>query len=105
MQHIKSYVSVLLLVVALLTIVEVTLLFPRTRVLSVSAVETATSVEVYLDANCEDRVYSLDWGTLFPGLTRNFDLYVRNEGNESVVLDLTTENWSPLVAEQNVSLS
>jgi hypothetical protein len=47
----------------------------------------------------------LEWGHLFPGATRNFDLYVRNEGNESVVLDLTTDNWLPLVAEHNVSLS
>jgi len=105
LQHRKSYVPVLLLVVALLSIIEVIMLFPRAPVLSVSAVETANSVDVYWDENCEDRVYSLEWGNLFPGATRNYDLYVRNKGKESVVLDLTTQNWVPLVAEQSISLS
>ena len=105
LQHRKSYVPVLLLVVVLLTIVEATLLFPRTHVLNVSAVETTNSVGVYWNTSCEDRVYSLDWGNLYPGATQNIDLYVRNEGNKAVVLDLITENWLPLIAEQNISLS
>ena len=67
LQHRKSYVPVLLLVVVLLTIVEATLLFPRTHVLNVSAVETTNSVGVYWNTSCEDRVYSLDWGNLYPG--------------------------------------
>ncbi len=89
----------------LLAIVEVTLLFPRTPVLIVSAVETTNSVGVYWDANCEDKTFSLEWGKLFPGATKNFDIYVRNECNESVVLNLTAENWLPLIAEQDISLS
>ncbi len=44
-------------------------------------------------------------GKLVPGATKNFDIYVRNECNESVVLDLTAENWLPLISEQDISLS
>jgi hypothetical protein len=60
LQHKKSYVPILLLVVLLLATIEVTVLFPRARVLSVSAVETSNSVQAYWDANCQNRVYSLD---------------------------------------------
>jgi hypothetical protein len=94
-----------LLVVALMTIFAVTFLFPTTRVPNVSAVESVNSVGVYWDAKCENRVYSLDWGKLSPGSTRKFNLYVRNESNETMMLDLLTENWSPLIAAQNISVS
>lgn len=105
MQHKNTYVPGTLLVVALLTIFAVTFLFPMTRVPNVSAVESVNSVGVYWDAECENRVYSVDWGNLSPGSTRKFNLYMRNESNESMILDLLTENWSPLIAAQNISVS
>jgi hypothetical protein len=105
LQHKKTYVSGMLLVVALLTTFSVTFMFPITHVPNVSAVESVNSVGVYWDEKCENRVYSLDWGTLSPGSTRKFSLYVRNESNESITLDLLTQNWSPLIAAQNISVS
>jgi hypothetical protein len=104
LQHKNTYVLGLLFVVALLTIFEVTFLFPISHVPNVSAVETVNSVGVYWDAKCENKVYSLDWGNLRPGSTRKFNVYVRNESNESMILDLATENWSPLIAAQNISV-
>jgi len=105
LQHEIPYVPVLLLVVALLIIVEVILLFSMTRIPNVSAVETPNFVGVYWDANCENIVYSLDWGNLFPGAIRKFEIYLRNESNESIILNLLTENWSPITAAQDISIS
>jgi hypothetical protein len=105
LQHKNTYVPSVLLIVALLTIFSATFLFPITHVPNVSAVESVNSVGVYWDEECENRVYSLDWGNLSPGSTRKFNLYVRNEGNESMILNLLTENWSPLIAAQNMSVS
>jgi len=105
LQHKNTYVPGMLLVVALLSIFAVTFLFPVTRVPNVSAVETVNSVGIYWDEECENRVYSVDWGNLAPGSTRKFNLYARNESNESIILDLLTENWSPLIAAQNMSVS
>jgi hypothetical protein len=87
------------------TMFAATFLLPITHVPNVSAVETENDVGVYWDAQCENRVYSVDWGNLSPGSTRKFSLYVRNECNESVTLDMLTENWTPLIAAQNLSLS
>jgi len=105
LQRKNTYALGLLLVVALSTIFAVTFLFPITRVHNVSAVESVNSVGVYWDAECENRVYSLEWGNLSPGSTRAINVYVRNEGNESIILDMLTENWSPLIAAQDISLS
>jgi hypothetical protein len=104
LQHKNTYVPALL-VIALLTIFVVTFFFPIAHVPNVSAVETANSVGVYWDRKCENIVYSLDWGNLFPGAIQKIDVYVRNESNESMTLDLVTENWSPLIAAQDISLS
>ena len=95
-----------LLVLGLLTIVEVTLFsFQTTNIPIVSAVETTNSIGVYWDENCQNQVGSLDWGSLYPGATRSRRLYVRNECNESLVLNITSENWLPLIAQQDITLA
>lgn len=105
LHHKNTYILILLLVAGLFAFVEVTLLLPRSNFLIVSAVETTEQIGVYWDTNCENRVTSVDWGTLFPGQTQEFEVYVRNECNESLVLDLMTENWLPTVVGEDISLS
>jgi hypothetical protein len=105
LQHKNTYALGLLLIVALSTIFAVTFMLPLTRVTTVSAVESVTSVGVYWDVECENSVHSLDWGNLSPSSTRKISVYIRNEGNEPITLNLLTENWSPLIAAQDISLS
>lgn len=105
MQHKNKYTLGFLLIMTLSTIVSATFLLPTTRIPNVSAVETTDTIGIYWDKKCENRVTSVDWGSLSPGSTRKVSLYVRNEGNESMTLDLLTENWLPLIAAQNMSLS
>jgi len=105
LHHKTTYALVLLLITGLLAFAEVTLLLPRNDTMIVSAVETTDYVGVYWDTECENRVISVDWGYLFPGSSRQLEVYVRNECNESVVLDLMAENWLPTVAEEDLSLT
>lgn len=105
MQHKNTYVPGMLLVVALLTTFSVTFLFPITHVYNVSAVESVNSVGIYWDAECENKVYSLDWGNLSPGSNQKITVYMRNEGNEPIILYMLAQNWSPLIATQVMSLS
>jgi hypothetical protein len=64
-----------------------------------------TAVGVYWDADCTNRVTSIDWGTLYPGQTASKLIYIRNEGNVSMTLSLATENWNPPEAANYISLS
>ena len=105
MQHKNTYAIASIVVMTLLTMFAATFLFPITRVPNVSAIETENAVGVYWDKNCENRVQSVNWGKLSPGSTRKFNIYVRNECNESLILNILTENWSPLIAAQNISVS
>jgi hypothetical protein len=59
----------------------------------VSAVEAATSLGVYWDANCSTAVTSIDWGSLVPGQVSSVAFYVRNEGANAWVLVASIVGW------------
>ena len=55
----------------------------------------AVGVDVYWDGDCTDNVTSVDWGLLEPGEASNVTVFIQNEGNIPVVLNMTTDNWNP----------
>jgi len=62
-------------------------------------------VGVYWDNACTNNVTSIDWGFLEPGATVNKTVYIKNEGNTPMVLNITTDNWNPASASENITLS
>ena len=62
-------------------------------------------VGVYWDSDCTNNVTSIDWGTLEPGSTRNKIVYIKNEGDTPIMLNMTTGNWDPSVASNYIHLS
>jgi hypothetical protein len=93
--RVKSTGSIVLIVVALLSIGLYWSLFRKSSVLSVSAVEEGVNVGVYWDESCTQRVASIDWGALGPGSSSGVVVHVRNEGSGPYLLTLTTHNWQP----------
>jgi hypothetical protein len=65
----------------------------------------AVGVGVYWDSDCTSNVTSIDWGFLEPGATVNVTVYIKNEGNIPVVLNMTTDYWYPTSASENITLS
>ena len=65
----------------------------------------AVGVGVYWDSDCTDNVTSIDWGFLEPGEASNVTVYIQNEGNTPVVLNMTTDNWNPASASDNITLT
>jgi hypothetical protein len=68
---------------------------PQPPVPSVSAVQVGANIGVYRDAGCTEQVSSISWGSLMPGVYQMAIVYVRNEGNDTLIWDLTTRNWQP----------
>lgn len=54
----------------------------------------AVGVGVYWNSNGTSNVTSIDWGFLEPGATANKTVYIKNEGNTRVILNMTTSSWS-----------
>jgi hypothetical protein len=84
-----------LIVTLLLAIGAIEFLHFGNHTLNASAVETTANIGIYWDNECSMRVYSIDWGVLTPGQTKEVTVYVRNEGNETCLLILSPENWNP----------
>lgn len=53
----------------------------------------------------ELNVSSLDWGVLSPGSYKSLGVLVNNTGQLDAVLNIKTQNWEPLEAEQFLNLT
>jgi uncharacterized protein (DUF2237 family) len=60
-----------------------------------SAVQAGAGIGVYWDAGCTQSVDSINWGSLINGGTEDIVMYVRNEGNDTSILELATRDWQP----------
>jgi len=60
---------------------------------------------IYWDLQCKNVTSSIDFGLLEPGSDKDFTLYLRNEGNTVLILNMTSKNWSPTEAGNYMSLT
>lgn len=51
-------------------------------------------VDVYWDSGYTQPVTVVNWGSLDPGTSKNFTVYVLNKGNVPLTLSMTTGNWN-----------
>jgi len=65
----------------------------------------SVGVGVYWEQSCNSEVTSIDWGNLNPGDTVSVTVYVKNEGNVAVELNMTTDNWDPSSASTYLTLT
>jgi len=59
----------------------------------------------YWDPQCTNATSSFDFGALEPGSSKDFALYLRNEGNSALTLSMTSENWNPVNAADYMALT
>jgi uncharacterized repeat protein (TIGR01451 family) len=76
-----------------------------TRTLSNSGNITAVGVGVYSDSGCTTVLSSISWGTLNPGDTKTYTVYVKNTGTVSITLTMAVTNWNPSSASSYITLS
>jgi hypothetical protein len=65
----------------------------------------AVGVAVYWDEACTRPCSEINWGNLTLGETKNVTVYVRNEGNVPITLNMHTENWNPPTAAEHLTLT
>jgi hypothetical protein len=100
----RLFVTILVSAV-LVTVLLSRFSFPGAPVSNVSAMNVAQNLGVYWDMNCTQSAFSIDWGVLSPGELRTVVVYVKNEGNESIVLSLTPQDWIPGNASRYLSFT
>ncbi len=103
----KSQASVILVLVVasvLLGSTAIALLTTQKTVPGTGSIK-GVGLGVYWDLPCTNATSSLDFGQLEPGSSKNFTLYLKNEGNSALTLNMTSENWSPTNAIDYMALT
>jgi hypothetical protein len=72
---------------------------------NVGALNLSADIGVYWDASFTERTSAIDWGTLDPGATKSFSIYIQNEGNNALTLSMSTSNWSPPTASNYLTMT
>ena len=64
----------------------------------------AIGVGIYWDSDCAEKVIFINWGTVEPNSTTYRTVYMQNTGNVDSAIYLSTGNWTPLEAEDFITL-
>ena len=70
-----------------------------------STPEPVKNIEVYDDPQCTNPVSEITWGQIEAGTESTVTLYLKNTGETSVTLALTSQNWNPEILIDHTSLS
>jgi hypothetical protein len=65
----------------------------------------AVDLGLYWDNACTNATDGVDWGSFSPGASSSVTLYVRNQGDSAVKLNLTTRNWNPANVYELIALT
>jgi hypothetical protein len=76
-----------------------------TRTISSSGNITGVGVGVYSDSGCTTTLSSISWGTLNPGNSTTYTMYVKNTGNVQETLNMTVNGWNPASASSYITLT
>ncbi len=64
----------------------------------------SVTIGVYNEVESVTEVSSIDWGDIEPGTSKNITFYIKNLGDTSTTLYLSTQNWSPSEAQNYMSV-
>jgi len=104
----KTLLLVLIVAVASIAVTTaISILLSKIDKLYVPSLATIKTigVEAYWDPNCENKTETIDWGTIWPGSSKNVTLYIRSVSNFEATLNLNATNWNPVNISDYISLS
>ena len=67
--------------------------------------EPSIDIDVFCDIGCSEVMSEVEWGSLQPGSSIERTIFIRNSGEHAVMLTLTSDNWSPALASDYLTLS
>lgn len=102
----KSQVIVVYtLVASVLLVIAVNALLTTQKTIPGTGSVKGVGLGVYWDLQCTNVTSSLDFGLLEPEDSKSFPLYLKNEGNSALTLNMTSENWNPTNAADDITLT
>ena len=103
-QRINLIIISVIGIVGLFTFVFASSILSAYQQIPTVGVVKSVGVGVYKDYECIENVTFIDWGILGPGERTDFVVYVRNEGNTKLKLNIMTSHWNPEIASKYITL-
>ncbi len=100
--HRSKKTMLLIMAVATITIVvnsAIAMWLSRYGSLHVPSIGTIQTIDVEAyggNVTLKDGVAYIDWGSIYPGASKNESFYLRSTSNVNVKINLETANWDPL---------
>jgi archaellum component FlaG (FlaF/FlaG flagellin family) len=79
--------------------------YNTSKSVSSSGKVSTINVSVYKDSACTQAATDIDWGTLTPGSSTTYTLYIKNAGSAAETLSMSTSGWSPSTASQYITIT
>lgn len=86
-------------------IVSVRSLYQASDTISSVGTLKAIGIEVYENQELTDEATTIKWGTLKPGTSKTYTIYVSNDGILPLTLRLSASNWNPSSASNYLTLT
>jgi hypothetical protein len=67
--------------------------------------EPNVEIDIYSDPECQFLMSNVEWGEIEAGDNSHIQIYIKNNGETSVIISLESENWSSETAQENMDLS
>ena len=93
-------IVLLIIIVAALTLLSSALAsiwlstFDEIKVPSIGTMRTI-GVGAYWDEDCKNKTETIDWGVVWPGLSKNTTLYFQSQSNVATKLSVSATSWEP----------
>jgi len=97
--------AIAMIFVAIALSVTTSGLLTTQKAVPASGVIGSVDIEVYSNAAATQTCISIDWGTLNPGDTATRQMYIKNTGNTTETLHLSTASWNPLSASSMLTVT
>jgi hypothetical protein len=94
----------LILVVMLLSLSTLGLLTISQNISS-SGTITTLNVGVFSDSQCTQPLSTINWGSVSPGSTVSQTIYIKNTGDLSLTLSMSTSSWNPTAASDFMAIT
>jgi hypothetical protein len=101
----KATIGAVLAIAAISVIVSALGALVATRTFSNTGTITAIGIGVYSDSGCTNELASISWGTLSPGASATYTMYVKNNGTIPVTLTMAYGGWNPSSASSYMTLA
>ena len=104
-QRLSTLILLTAMTMIVATVVVASGLLFGTRTINNAGNINSIGVGVYWENTCVNEIETIDWEYLEPGSVENVTIYIRNEGNIPMTLNVSTSSWNPAQTSVYVTLS